>query len=441
MDKERVGQGPTGPVSAEQVRATVQVIKWWLGALTVLILGLCVVYVAHSLKIQGRSASPATQIAPPEYTNEDGAWVGKVSTSVDGKKIVEGPWGRLKIVPITLSAPMERLKNALPTKARDMVWYFRCADLAELYDLLSEADLPESIRETLMSRAKPLPKEVGGYWTRPGQELILGLDPDTRAKLYRLLHDDTRNVGQRRAFRFFGASVDQWFRDSGISPATAKLVTPMIYRQGRVLLFADALTVWPMLPTDAERMRLLDTLTRMPTMRLRLELPPHSDVESLANYWGRGGRTRHVRQILAAAQRRGDPDIDISELLPPFAEQRIYAYPTLQMVRSQVLHDCHWTALNFFAEQPDDRFGRPGQAFKTFDADYREVSGRPQFGDLVMYYGQDGKRLHSAVYIASNILFTKNGSGVTPWMLLESDYMKDCYPQSKTLTMRYFRRR
>jgi len=441
MDVKRVEQGPKQQVSADQLQAMVQTIKWWLGTLTVLALGLCTVYVAHYMKIDGRSASPVVESATSRPVQGDGAWSGKVSTSVDGKKIVEGPWGRLEIAPITLSAPMERLTNSLQSEAGDVEWYFRSAGLAELSDVLAQTHLPYSVHETLMSRATPLPeRDGGGYWLWPGRELILSLDPDTRARLYSVLHDDPRNTGQLGAFRFLGDSVEQWFQGSRISPATAKLVKPLVYRHGRVLLFSDLETVWPMLPSTAERRKLLKTMMRLRTLQVRLALPSNSDIGPLADYWGHGGRGEEVRQVLTSAQRRGEKDIDISQLLPRFARQRIYTYPTLQMVRSKVHYDCHWTAVNFFSEQPDDQLDRPGRTPETLTRGYCEVSGQPKFGDWVIYFTEDGTPLHSAIHIAANVLFTKNGSGVTPWMFIESEYLRDCYPQSKALTVRHFRR-
>lgn len=443
MDEERVGQRPLGEVSAGQLQTMVQMIKWWLAMLTVLILGLCTVYVAHPLPMVGRPASPAVGPTTPGPVLGDGAWSGKVSTSsIDGERTVEGPWGRLEIAPFTLPASGERFTDYPPVLTRDVVWYFRCADLAELSDVLAQADLPYSVHAMLTSRAVRLPqKDGGGYGMCPGRELILSLSPESRAKLYLVLHDDPRNIGQIAAFRFLGNSVEQWFQNSRISPATVKLVAPLVYRHGRVLLFADAATVWPMLPSDAERQKLFETMTRMKTLQIKLALPSDSDIGPLADYWGQAGRREEVRQHLASARRRGDRDIDITQLLPRFARQRIYTYPTLQMVRSDVHYDCHWTAVNFLSEKPDDQLDSPGRGLEALTRGYHEVSGRPQFGDWVIFFTADGTPIHSAVHIAANVLFTKNGSGMTAWMFIECDYLKDCYPQPKKLTVRYFRRR
>ena len=54
----------------------------------------------------------------------------------------------------------------------------------------------------------------------------------------------------------------------------------------------------------------------------------------------------------------------------------------------------------------------------------------------------DRSSIHSAVYIADDIVFTKNGpSAATPWVLSTIAEMKAFYPGWKPLSVSFYRRR
>jgi hypothetical protein len=54
-----------------------------------------------------------------------------------------------------------------------------------------------------------------------------------------------------------------------------------------------------------------------------------------------------------------------------------------------------------------------------------------------------GNRLfHSAVYIADDILFTKNGPNPSnPWMFARLQEVTDYYPQGEPVSVAYYRRK
>ena len=98
--------------------------------------------------------------------------------------------------------------------------------------------------------------------------------------------------------------------------------------------------------------------------------------------------------------------------------------------------------MNFFAEQPDDRFLDVDEVVQTLAQDYYRIFGNPRLGDVVVFLDADGMLVHSAVYVADDVLFTKNGpSSLHPWMLMKLDDMMDFYPRRQGLKTRYFRRK
>jgi len=414
--------------------ATPRWATWWLSILTILIVSLLVGFTLHSWQVetpQARDGMPAP-IAPPA----------EPPTAAEPGQYVEGPWGRLEIVPIIISPPMEFVWQTEAGGPRGVIWHFPKMSLSQLNEKLIELGLPDSLQSRLRSLAEMNPT-IDGYSMRVDRGLVMGLSPEVRARLYVFLHRFKQNTDQVESFRFCGASAEQWFGDAPISPETRRLVAPLVYRHGSFLFFSDLRSVEPLLPSVEERMALVRALSRESTVLLNLKVSPESDIEALVRYWGRGGRDKEVRPILESlSQVGGEQSLDITQLLPPFARQRIYTYPSPQLDDARISRDCFFSALNFFSDPPDERFGKAESTFSTFREDYYRVFGDLQFGDLILYTDHRGELVHAAVYIAANIVFTKNGTTIArPWMFLRLQDMKDFYPRTNDKFTAYFRRR
>jgi hypothetical protein len=51
-----------------------------------------------------------------------------------------------------------------------------------------------------------------------------------------------------------------------------------------------------------------------------------------------------------------------------------------------------------------------------------------RYGDVLMFITPDGRAVHSATYLADDILFTKNGSNLlTPWLLMRLQDLSKLY--------------
>jgi hypothetical protein len=74
--------------------------------------------------------------------------------------------------------------------------------------------------------------------------------------------------------------------------------------------------------------------------------------------------------------------------------------------------------------------------------DYIRVYGNYQLGDIVVYFSQANEPYHSAVYIADDVLLTKNGPRSSrPWMLVRMEDMKWYYPRADAIQVGVFRRK
>jgi hypothetical protein len=147
---------------------------------------------------------------------------------------------------------------------------------------------------------------------------------------------------------------------------------------------------------------------------IRLRGNGGSDIEALSDYWSHGRRsvTVFLRHL---AQEPGGGDIDVMYLLPPLPRSLINTYPG-DDGRS---YDCMWTSFNFFNTEPDDRFLDGAFQQAEFSKRYRLIPlAELRLGDLLLFGTSSTQITHASVFIADDIVFTKNGrSRMRPWKL------------------------
>jgi hypothetical protein len=179
---------------------------------------------------------------------------------------------------------------------------------------------------------------------------------------------------------------------------------------------------------EREKTRLLKTISRAATLLVKLKIDETSDIDGLVNYWGFGGRAKDVRALLQSmASVPGGAKIDVAHLLPTFARQFIYTYPN-PSTANITNHHCHWTSLNFLNQTADERFGDEAYAREAVQANFEPISDTPRLGDIVFFLDPQGMVVHSAVFVADNIVFTKNGGALNrPWIYMELEDLITCY--------------
>jgi hypothetical protein len=330
-------------------------------------------------------------------------------------------WGTLRVTPIIVSPPMEFVGPDWGRPAEQGLWFFPETTPEWLDRFLSSSNLTPDQLARLKGTARLEPR-IRGIIVSPEETIVQGLSPEARAAIYRQLGRNGLNFDQANPFKFYGASAEDWLRGSSISPQTRALIEPLIYRDKDFLHFADGELVHDRITDAAELRKLAKVLLRQSTMLVRLDVGVAADVPALATYWGRGGRSTDVRPLLeSVAGASDDHSIDIVHLLPSFARNRLYRYPQPTTANEQkpLLANCLWTALNFFRPIPDDRFLNVDVALQALREDYYVVEGEYQLGDIIGFVDAEGDLFHVAVYIADDLVFTKNGtSPVTPWTLM-----------------------
>jgi hypothetical protein len=186
-------------------------------------------------------------------------------------------------------------------------------------------------------------------------------------------------------------------------------------------------------PDDTERIRLIRALSRQAAVLVGIYVRPDTDIDKLMGYWDRPPSVRliNIRPLLESLQRcPNGGSASILFFLPPFARQRLYTYP-LPAGPGDPVMDCHWSTMNFFNETPDNHFDDPAYILAYVRAHYYEVAKPIAYGDIIMFIDDQNIAVHSAVYLADGIVFTKNGSNFShPWMLMRLDDLLSMYNSS-----------
>lgn len=369
-----------------------------------------------------------------------GAPVAAAPTVVGGV----GPWGQLVTTPVAISPPIEYVSRQWG-EVQPSVWYFPAMTGDELETRLVSFGLPREDAARLRAGARSS-ERARGLLVTPDPELVRTLSPDVRARIYSALGraavmadtDVPVNFDQMGAYRYAGTSVDEWLGTTMVSAETRQIVAPYVYPHNGFLFFADIERVRSRITDPDELQRLAKRLLRQSTLLVRLQVSDRSSIDELVEYWGRGGRRTDLRPLLESVERgttAGDVPyrlIDISHLLPPIARQHLYRYPrpTVADMQRSNLANCLWTALNFFNEAPDDRYLEPQYAIERLKTDYFLVQDGFQLGDVVAFSDARGVLFHAAVYLADDLLFSKNGtSPLAPWTILPFDHFKGHYAE------------
>ncbi len=298
-----------------------------------------------------------------------------------------------------------------PPNGPPVRWVFQGYSKQKAIEFLRTVGLTAGQLDALVHKAawSTLPEGVA---VEPGDELILGLSPAARAKIYFLLVEFSPNAHQIDPLQFRPADLEAQFKGSGLAAASIALFHRLLYSQGpESVVFADMEPALRALPDDAERRRFMKAVYRRETFLLRLRIDPDSDVDKLAAYWGVGGRRRDLVSLFRAVRRmeRGG-GLSIITVLPPFARDRAYTYPFLSGATTPFEQDCIWSAFNFFNDPPDDRFNDVGYVREVLKRDYYEIYELSQLGNLVLLTRPDETVVHAGVYIADDIVFSRTGS-------------------------------
>jgi hypothetical protein len=205
------------------------------------------------------------------------------------------------------------------------------------------------------------------------------------------------------------------------------LVRKLLYPRGGGLCFSDFECVLQQAATETERLAFVKALSRQSAVLVRLRIRPDTDIDKLLGYWDRGIQTKDVRPLIESTARlRDGATISLLYMLPKFARERLYTFP-MPTKNGDPIMDCHWSTMNFFNDPPDNRFTDPSYTSAYIQTNYYHVATPNKYGDVILILNEQGNAIHSAVHIAEDLVFTKNGGNYAqPWMLM---HLKDLLAQ------------
>ena len=330
-----------------------------------------------------------------------------------------GPWGDLSYTPFTISAP-ESILPLASLEAAGTHWFFKGYTLESFTTLLQSTSLSPEQQQALTTPAV-LHAGPDGVELDPTPDMVISLPDDARERFYEILAAIPENASQ---FDYFPANslADRFSPETGVSADTVALFKHLSVLRDNYVVFSGLSVLLSRVEGDAEKLHLLKALTTQRTLTLRLHITPETDATALTEYWGRGVWNTDVQTILQSLTTIPNGTwISILMVLPPAPTAQLYDYPSPANnapAGAPANADGNWTSLNFFRDVSNPDFANPQSAMEEVRQNYFPSTGDPRYGDLIVFTNPSGAIIHSAIYIADDICYTKNGNNVfSPWML------------------------
>lgn len=358
--------------------------------------------------------------------------------------IRSGPWGDLQEWDIRLEQPLEyvgfeRIAGDGP------IWSFGTLSPHAVHDLLiscgcSEAQTEKFLRTQMQGTGNVL-------ILKPDAESILSLAPEVRSKLYLALGLNSSNRFQASPYYIPEGDPQRLFKDFGnIDSHILSTMRQLLYKRHGFTYFSDPELVIRGISSEKDRMKFLQALTAQNSVLLRLLIRNRADIDKPLNYWALsmpGVLLKDLRPFLESQRRLPQGgSISILYLLPPLARERLFTAPLPPKPDDGKLPDCHWTALNFFNLSPDPKMSDVEHASRFISENYYEIAQPAIAGDLLLLLDPQGRVVHSAVYLADDVVFTKNGINYAqPWILMRIKDLQASFSALEPMKVAYFRRK
>lgn len=355
-------------------------------------------------------------------------------------KSASAPWGEIEYTAIDLERPDESFGDgSLPIPPT--TWFFGNCSEEQVAKVVRAGDLTDEQQRLLNNRSR-WHAATNGWMLLPPPEVIRTLSPKARARIYSILRQYPENPLHQNPAHFAVTEFDDWLAQCGLPEDKRVLLRSLTYREGDQVLFAD-FEFMESQCSRQERRQLAKAISQSPCLLMCIRVRPDTDVDALLRYWGRGGRGKAMRPFVESLTRVPEGGtIGISFFFPEYARARLYTYPDPATDRAAAREDCFFTALNFFNDRPDPRLFDPEFFRATLERDYTRVSTNWLFGDLLAVLDPAGVPRHMCVYIADDVVFTKNGlDTIEPWRLVKLAQMLKTYAPTGTEHLTGFRRK
>jgi len=349
-------------------------------------------------------------------------------------------FGEIRVRTLYLEAPAHLLALMSKPTSRPR-WAFSGGTEASVRELLSRAALAPEMLTRMLDPARRVQQD-GALIIFPEVDDLITLTPEQRAVIYPELAKSELNEFHRDPVFITGEGIEDWLRQANLSERQKTAIRKMVWKRGKALVFSDLRTLMQLAESPAEVEQVFRTISRTRALYVELALPEQADASALIDYWSAGFADADTLPFLKAAMGRDSvTSVDISRLLPPAARRRLYTFPTLDQAVGGRFPDCHWTSLNFFNNTPAGYYLDTRLASGALIDQYQPVDGPRRFGDVLLFLKGENVS-HSCVFIADDIVYTKNGENIlAPWVLQRLSDVTAIYQPTDDITIRTFRLR
>jgi hypothetical protein len=337
------------------------------------------------------------------------------------QNVSTGAWGSIVKIPIFLEAPSTMVES-YPLPNSTTRWSFPEEDAPRLPALFAALGLPEMLINVL---SQPSAQIREGEWIHlfPPSSDVERLDPAIRSRLYAQLGKYEVNEFHHDPVLILTDTVEEWYRSSSLRQDVIAAIAKLSYRRGDTWAFSDLPLLLNLASNETEARNMFRAFTRTRTYLVKLVVTSDLNAESVRNYWSIGGKSFRLKALepLINSIKEADHsvDLDISHIIPALPRKLIYNYPGSSYGSKGILPDCHWTSLNFFNYEPHEYLLDPRLATNRVLEDYSPAEPPYTYGDILFFLREtDGDAFHSCLYLADNLVFTKNGRNqLSPWIV------------------------
>jgi hypothetical protein len=333
-----------------------------------------------------------------------------------------GPWGTLTSYPFFLEAP-ESLVSTFPLPSTQTRWAFASEFKASIGPFLLECGLGQAEVDAILKEHPPV-DEAPYCYAFPPLPIMDGLSAAVRAKIYQKLRQYPPNEYHVDPVLIYTGDVEGWFESSGLAAPLKALVKRYAYLRDSCLAFSDLPALMAQCNGEAQMREVMKALTRTRSLMVSVKLTQGMDVTAMMNYWTTGLNTRRkdlesmVQSICAS---RREAEVDVNHFLAALPRKLLFTYPDTSMLKEGILPDCHWSSLNFFNYESQSYLLDSRMATSAVLERFSPVEAPFKYGDILFLLdAKTGDAFHSCVYIADDIVFTKNGRNVvSPWVMMK----------------------
>jgi hypothetical protein len=353
-----------------------------------------------------------------------------------------GPWGDLIQSDISLERPAEYLTDEVTTPKPE-VWNFNGMKPAAVRALLIKNGLTDA--QAAEASAPDICQETStGTQITPSARFLFSLRPAERQRLYPALAGMGVNLYLDYPYIFPAETIASIYTDSRLHPDDVALFKRLAYPNGVAQQLADYPFLLTQIPTVERRVALTRSLSRQQAVLVRLQVNPNADIDKIAAYWGHMPNIHFtdLRPLLESLKQLPEGgNISLLYLLPKFARDRLYTFP-LPPEAGEPTMDCHWSTFNFCNDPPDNRFNDPNYAIQFIQKNYYQIAAPSVYGDILLLLNEKNEIKHSAVFLADDLVFTKNGNNYRqPWMIMRISDLLATYPNTPPMRAIYMRRK